>query len=721
MIRHYSVCLRFRRRFSLCVLIAGLAPVLAIWHCVRAADNSVEKPAPAHSEAPKIPAPTPAEAAENAAAEKRLADATRYLASDQLDGRGLGSHGNDLAGEYIADEFRKIGLKTDLYAGQPFQDFKLPVGTKLGSPEHNRLEILGPQGTAGGIPPVRMEFKVGVDFNPLALGGSGKFDLPLVFVGYGISAKAEKYDDYAGIDVKDKAVIILRHQPQRSNPHGLFGNQDATYAAFSRKVANAYEHGAGAVIFTTDGDEIRRNTEARERTVRAAKDALRDAEGAFQKIEHPSADQTAEQKRKIERLTERLISVAEQAVERGERLPVFAIPPREARASTGRSNSRDLCPPGCRRSDYQGRARHRSGDDRAANRQAGASRPRARIDRLARCRRDRFDPDARGIAQCAGGTGRSRPSCRRDDRHRRAHYDHLGHGEFGSLASGSATHDIHHGADDNGSGTAALLEVARRLAGRKEKLPRRILFIAFTGEEEGLLGSARYVRDPLIPLDKTIAMLNLDMVGRMKDDKLTMGAMDTATEFEPLLKRLNENYGFKIIPEPGGFGPSDHATFYGKKIPVLFFFTGLHEDYHKPSDTADKLDVPDMRRVADFASDAAVALAEAKERPHFTESTAHGSHPGMRGGDRPFFGSIPDFGREDPGGYAISGVTKASPAEVGGLKAGDVIIHFGESKIGGLDDFDSALRKHRAGDKVPLTVRRDGKEVKLEVTLDPPQ
>jgi hypothetical protein len=303
-----------------------------------------------------------------------------------------------------------------------------------------------------------------------------------------------------------------------------------------------------------------------------------------------------------------------------------------------------------------------------------------------------------------------------------AHYDHLGYGGFGSLAP-QAVHVIHPGADDNASGTAALLEVARQLAERAKvkKFPRRFLFISFTGEERGLLGSARYVRDPLVPLDKTIAMLNMDMVGRMKDNKLTVYGIDTATEFAPLVARLDEPFGFKIIGEKGGFGPSDHASFFGKKIPVLFFFTGLHADYHRPTDTADKLDVPDMRRVADFVTDVAAAIADAPERPHFFESPASFGHPTQQSGDRPYFGSIPDFGVENPGGYAISGVTKGGPAEVGGLKSGDIITRLGDTKVSGLEDFDAALREHRAGDKVPVRVKRAGKEVQLEVTLEPPR
>ncbi|HEY1786146.1 MAG TPA: M20/M25/M40 family metallo-hydrolase, partial [Pirellulales bacterium] len=297
-----------------------------------------------------------------------------------------------------------------------------------------------------------------------------------------------------------------------------------------------------------------------------------------------------------------------------------------------------------------------------------------------------------------------------------AHYDHLGHGEPGSADPGSK--EIHNGADDNASGVAVLIEVARRLSERSQKLPRTVVFLAFTGEERGLLGSANYVRHPLVPLDKTIAMINMDMVGRLTDEKLIIYGTDTAKEFEPLVERLGKPLKFDIATKHGGFGPSDHSSFYAREIPVMHFFTGSHPDYHRPTDDFPKLNVDGMRRVGLLVSDVAVALADAADPPHFQESQEKPA--GGDGGDRPYFGSVPDFSSGDTG-YALAGVTKGSPADKAGIKAKDVIIRFGDSKIGGLEDFDSALRKFKAGDKVPVVVRRGKEEVKLDVTLDPPR
>jgi hypothetical protein len=298
-----------------------------------------------------------------------------------------------------------------------------------------------------------------------------------------------------------------------------------------------------------------------------------------------------------------------------------------------------------------------------------------------------------------------------------AHYDHLGFGGSGSAAPGVL--EIHNGADDNGSGTTVLLEVARQLEARGKKLPRRIVFIAFTGEERGLVGSARYVRTPLVPLESTVAMINLDMVGRLNDEKLIVHGTGTAKSFDELVDRLGKQFEFSITKKPGGFGPSDHSSFYGAKIPVLFFFTGSHKDYHRPSDDFEKLNIDGMRRIGEMVATMAVELAEGESRPEYVEVKGFADMV-KSGGDRPYFGSIPDFAQEQPG-YALTGVSKGGPAERGGLKAGDIILQFGDSKIGNLEDFDSALRKYKAGDKVAVTAKRGDEEVKLEVTLDPPR
>jgi hypothetical protein len=295
-----------------------------------------------------------------------------------------------------------------------------------------------------------------------------------------------------------------------------------------------------------------------------------------------------------------------------------------------------------------------------------------------------------------------------------AHYDHLGFGGVNSAAPGETA--IHHGADDNASGTAMLVEVARILRDRGP-LPRSILFVAFSGEERGLLGSAHYTANAAVPLADTVAMVNLDMVGRLTDNKLIIHGTGTGTGLDALVDRLVGAHNFEVAKEPGGFGPSDHSSFYAKKIPVLHIFTGSHSDYHRPTDTAEKIDYDGMVRIAGLVADAVAELASVSPRPDYIEVA---SKQFARGGDRPYFGSIPDFGKPG-GGYAITGVTKGSPAAEGGLQGGDLIIRLGDSAITGLEDFDSALRKHKAGETIPVVVKRNDAEVTLNVTLGKPK
>src|SRR6185312_6097855 len=206
-----------------------------------------------------------------ASSETRLYDAVRYLAGDELEGRGVGSRGLDQAAEYIASQFAELGLKTDLFDGGPFQKFNMTTGTELG--EVNRAELVGPSGPEQAGEPVALQ--LGKDFNPLAIGGSGKLDFPLVFAGYGISAKDEDYDDYAGLNVEGKAVIVLRHEPEQANPHSVFnGTRHSDHAPFARKLSNAYEHGAAAIIFCTDEFDIEKTVAQRSKRWQNAIDEL---------------------------------------------------------------------------------------------------------------------------------------------------------------------------------------------------------------------------------------------------------------------------------------------------------------------------------------------------------------------------------------------------------------------------------------------------------------
>jgi hypothetical protein len=657
--------------------------------------------------------------AEEAAVERRLDEAIRYLASDDLEGRGLATKGINDAADYLAEQFRALGLKTDLYNGTPFQIFETTISSKLGPAENNHARLVSP---GGGEKPV--EWKLGKDFQPLGVGGSAEFDLPLVFAGYGISVKASKgegegedfsYDDYDGVDVKGKAVIILRHEPQQLNPHSPFeGTRDSRHAPIARKISNAYQHGAESVLLVTDDVEIRKKVEEAVKAYQKALDAVAKANDEFKAVEKPSPEEIDAHRKKIDALLAQAKAAGEKI--EAERDPLFAFD-RGGDATESRRfpvlhvrrEAIDAAVKAALGTSLGELERQIDGDLKPRSRELAGWRIVGRTDV------ERVEVPIKNVVAVLEGEG----PLANETIVVGAHYDHLGRGESGSAAPGSK--EIHNGADDNASGTAAMIEVARQLASREKKLPRRVVFIAFTGEERGLLGSAKYVHEPLFPIENTVAMLNMDMVGRMKNDELVVYGTGTATQFDGLIDTLNAEHGFKIKREEGGFGPSDHSSFYAMKIPVLHFFTGLHNDYHRPSDDSNKVNLSGMRRVSEMVAEAAVKIAESDARPTYAIVAREGFRRGQATGDRPYFGSIPNLGGSDEDGYAIQGVSGGGPAEKAGLKGGDVIVRFGDSKIGNLADFDSALRKYKGGDAVPVVVRRDGQEVKLEVTLEAPR
>jgi Peptidase family M28/PDZ domain/PA domain len=303
-----------------------------------------------------------------------------------------------------------------------------------------------------------------------------------------------------------------------------------------------------------------------------------------------------------------------------------------------------------------------------------------------------------------------------------AHYDHLGYGNVDSLAP-SQIGTIHPGADDNASGTAGVLELARLLAPRKGQLERGILFADFAGEELGLLGSGEWVKEPTKPLDKADAMINMDMIGRIKDEKVYVGGTGTGTTFKELLDDEKGKFPFHFEYSPSGYAASDHTSFVARKIPVLFFFSGLHADYHKPSDTWDKINAPDAAKLLDFIDDVALKIDSASQRVAFIQvkedlPPGHAAvAAGGVSGYGPYFGSVPDFGQEEDG-VRFSDVRPGSPAAKAGFKAGDVLVQFGDMPIHNLYDFTDALRRSKVGDVVEVEVKREGKPLKASVTLE---
>ena len=653
------------------------------------------------------------EAAE--ASDKRLKESVTYLASDELEGRGVGTQGLDKAADFLAAEFAKLGLKTDSFDGTPFQKFKVTTGAEMGPSEVNQLVLQGPP-EKDGAEPKKLELALSKNFTPLAMGGSGKVSAPLVFVGYGITAKDLKkdfvYDDYDGVDAKGKIVVVIRKEPQQQDKDSIFsGAAPSKYAPFQQKVANATEHGAAAVILVNDSVELKQRTTDAKKRLGEALDALVELQTKFKEMKEPSAEEFA-------RYTGRAENLASTVTENTKLLA---------------GNPDSLLPFNGAGEDGSGRKIPvyfclRETMDQVIKASLGKD-----LTTIEREIDVDLKPQSKGLA---GWTASGEANILRKEAEVKnvlavlegegpladetiivgAHYDHLGFGGAGSLAPWTTA--IHNGADDNASGTSALLEIAHRLAASGKKPRRRIVFMAFTGEERGLLGSNYYVKNPRFPLESTIAMFNLDMVGRLKDNKLAVYGTSTAKHFDALVEELSKTMGFVLTKYEGGFGPSDHSSFYSRKIPVLHFFTGTHTDYHRPSDDSDKLNIEGMRRVTDMLVEIIQRTDATDARPEYVEIKKFEGIALAEGGERAAsLGTMPDYNSGKTDGVLLELVMPGGPAEKAGLKAGDLLIKLGELKISTIEDFENALRKHKPGDKVKLKAKRGEVEVELEATL----
>jgi Zn-dependent M28 family amino/carboxypeptidase len=286
-------------------------------------------------------------------------------------------------------------------------------------------------------------------------------------------------------------------------------------------------------------------------------------------------------------------------------------------------------------------------------------------------------------------------------------------GETGSLYRGDEP-QIHNGADDNASGTSGVLEIAEKFANEKDRLKRSMIFITFSGEELGLLGSAYFVNNTPVPVTQMSTMINMDMIGRLNDkDELIVYGTGTSSGWKDLLNSSN-NYNFNLAFHDDGFGPSDHSSFYQKNIPVLFFFTGTHTDYHRPSDDADKINYTGQEKILNYVYDVTYKINTAEEKPEYVNVPR--KEMGTTGGWKVYVGTIPDYAANVEG-FKISGVNEGSPAQKGGIQADDIMISFGGKKITNIYDYVYALKEHVPGDVVEVIVKRNDEEIKLTVEL----
>ena len=297
-----------------------------------------------------------------------------------------------------------------------------------------------------------------------------------------------------------------------------------------------------------------------------------------------------------------------------------------------------------------------------------------------------------------------------------AHFDHLGRSTTGAMDPEAGT-AIRNGADDNASGTAAVLELARLLAANPTR--RSVVIANFSGEELGLLGSQWFVEHPPVPLDSIDAMINFDMVGRLKNDRLIVYGVNTATGMPAIVQGANIAPAFDLKAVGDGYGPSDQSSFYAKGIPVLHFFTDLHDDYHRATDDADRIDSLGTARVVAMAERVVRDIADRDGRltPVRVAAPAPATSGSSGQGSNVYLGSIPDMSGGDEPGLLLSGVRGGSPADAGGLKAGDVIVEFGGKSVKDLYSYSDALYAHKPGDKVEIVYLRNGERQTTTVRL----
>ncbi len=638
----------------------------------------------------------------------RLTEELKYIAADELEGRGVGTNGINLAADFVAKVFREAKLDVAKAGGDSFQEFTMTTGAKLGTP--NVLKLVGPEGKT-------IELAIDKDFQACSFSASGTFSGDLVFGGYGIDAADLKYQDFEGIDIKGKVVIVMRKAPQQANPHGGFAaphGGTSRHADLRTKISNTFGKGAAAILLVNDPYTSKKDVEqAKQRVKDSSEKVVTAAEtllAADEKNEAAVKEAREKLKAEVDKVQKQrdaaekvdrdpLMKFGYGGFNQGQNVPIIHVTQsvvdqvlqatlKKSLAELEADIDKDLKPKSTLLTGWKAEGT-------------------AAVELV--------KSDVKNVIGVLEGQG----ALAEETVVVGAHYDHLGYGGENSLARGSK--EIHNGADDNGSGTVALLELARRFGARKEKLPRRLVFIAFTAEESGLFGSAKYCKDPLYPLDKTIAMINMDMVGRLKDDKLIVYGTGTSKHWKDELERLNGSVKFQLSLKPEGFGPSDQSSFYAQKIPVLHFFTGTHSEYHRPTDDVPLINFDGMARVIDLVEQVVLETVQTPAKPEYVEVKGHGDAGSERSGAaRPYFGSIPDFGNDTPG-YALSGVAAESPAAIGGLKGGDIIVELGKQKIGGLDDFDLALRKFKPGEEVEVVVLRRGERVTLKVQLAQPK
>jgi Zn-dependent M28 family amino/carboxypeptidase len=586
------------------------------------------------------------------AASSRTRPHVQALTADAMDGRLTGSAGERLAADYIVSQLRKIGARPLPGAG----DYRLPFEFTAGSRDGGSSVNVGTTPSTG--PGVESGITSGFasrrDVQALSFSDNGEVSGPLVFAGYGLVVPDSQdfgYDSYAGLEVKDKIVLVLRYFPEDAEPK--VKAVLARYSDLRYKAMAARQHGAKAILVVTGPRS-------------------------------PNAGET--------------VPMSFDTALAGSGIGAASISDRVAAAILARVPDQSL------------ESLQRSLDTGNPH-VAGFELP--GVTMTVRTLVERETQEGHNVVAYLPATiataGVQKPWVALG-----AHYDHLGHGNNGnSLARKEESGRTHSGADDNASGTAAVLAVGEALAGQPRG--RNVLLDFWSGEEIGLIGSAAFAAKPPVPLEQLAAYLNFDMVGRMQDNKLSVQAMGTSPVWSKMIEQVNIMAGFDLQLQPDPYQPTDVATFNQAGVPCLNFFTGTHVDYHRPTDTADKIDYEDLDRVVAFATAIARRVEDLHDPPQFAKVDQPTPGAG-RAGVRVFTGTIPDY-TSDAKGLLLGGVIGGGPAEQAGLQKGDLIVEIAGQSIANIYDYTYALEILKIGQPVKIAYMRAGKRV--ETTLTP--
>jgi len=563
---------------------------------------------------------------------KELQGHIKYLSSDSLRGRLTGSPGDSLAAEYIKSKLISYGLKP--LTGDGLQRYK--VTKKVVAGKSNSLSIYG------------ISYTLDKDFMPFAFSSNSGKESDVVFAGYGFNINGDtlKWNDYEGVDVKGKWVMILRGDPEPENNKSPF----ISFSADRDKALLAKDMGAAGVLMVSG--------------------PLLDPQDAFEPLNMEGYSVDIPVLRIKKEVADVILSKSKNTIALLEKKLNDTKKPFSFSTKVSVNGKAEI------------------------------------VRELA---------NTRNVVMLLPGED---PKLKDEYIILGAHFDHLGMGGPGSGSRALDTIGIHHGADDNASGVAMMLELAEKFAETKGSHKRSILCLSFSGEEEGLLGSKHFVDDPGIDLSRVNVMINMDMVGRLNEtNNLQIGGVGTATGLKALVYANTDTSIIKLTLSEEGYGPSDHSSFYGKNIPVLFYFTGAHMDYHTPTDTWEKINYKGMVEISDLVFNVAKETASEDSRLQFKEAgpKVETTRYPMRKGVT--LGIMPDFAGVIKNGLRADFVTPGKPAAIGGMQKGDIITFINGKPVNNIQDYMFRMGQLKHGQTISVEVLRNDKKVVLVIQL----